>query len=250
MQQFTRPIVAAILTTGLLVVISIPAYAQSGSRSYPPSGSARRAPTTAGSGRRVQAKGPLALEGYCPVSLKTMKKWVKGSPSIQSVFDGHTYYFANQQGKQMFDGQPATYVPVLGGDCAVSYVKMGKRVPGNIRHAALNGGRLFLFANAEGKQMFLADSRAYIDADLAYEGNCVVCSVNMRQTMPGKPELTVLHKGLRYLFPSPAQRNEFLANSEKYEVASNAAPASSGGSASRKPAGSGSSSRSGSGNRS
>ena len=250
MQQFTRPIMAAILTTGLLVTISIPAYAQSGSRSYPPSGSARRAPTAAGSGQRVQAKGLLALEGYCPVSLKTMNKWVKGSPSIQSVFDGYTYYFANQQGKQMFDDQPAKYVPVLGGDCAVSYVKMGKRVPGSIRHAALNGGRLFLFANAEGKQMFLADPKAYADADLAYGGKCVVCSLNMRQTVAGKPEFTVLHKGMRYLFPSADQRDEFLGNSKKYEVASNAAPASSRGSASRKPAGSGSSSRSGSGSRS
>ena len=250
MQNTIRSYVLSVSTLGLLVLASVPANAQSGSRSYPPSGSTRRAPTAAGSGQRVQAEAPLALEGYCPVSLKRMNKWVKGAPSIQSVFDGHTYYFANGQGKQMFDDQPATCVPALGGDCAVSYVKMGKRVPGNIRHAALHGGRLFLFANAQGKQMFMADSNAYADADLAYDGKCVVCSLNMRQAVAGKPEFTVLRKGLRYLFPSADQRNEFLANPGKYEVASNAAPASSGGSGSRKPAVSGSSSRSGSGSRS
>jgi len=175
----------------------------------------------------------VALEGYCPVSLKTMNKWVKGSPSSKSVFDGHTYYFANQQGKQMFDHEPAKYVPVLGGDCAVSYAKMGKRVPGNIRHAAWHGGRLFTFANAQGKKMFLADPSAYVDADLAYGGKCIVCSVNMRQSVTGKPEFAVLRKGLRYQLPSAGPRNEFLANPEKYEVAANAAQAPSGGSGSR-----------------
>jgi len=172
-----------------------------------------------------------------------MNKWVKGTPSSNSVFDGHTYYFANQQGKQMFDNEPAKYVPVLGGDCAVSYAKMGKRVPGNIRHAAWHGGRLFTFANAEGKKMFLADPRAYDNADVAYGGKCIVCSVNMRQTVTGKPEFTVLRKGLRYQFPSAGPRDEFLANPEKYAVATNATPASSSGSSSRHSASSGSSTR-------
>jgi len=110
MRQHIRPILSVFATAGLLAVISTPVYAQSGSRSYPSypsSGSSRRASSPGGSGLRTQAKVPVALEGYCPVSLKTMNKWVKGSPSSKSVFDGHMYYFANQQGKQMFDHEPA-----------------------------------------------------------------------------------------------------------------------------------------------
>jgi len=229
--------------TGLMAVISISVQAQSGSRSYPSSGSSRRAPSTAGSGMRTQPRAPVALEGYCPVSLREMNKWAKGSPSIQSVLDGHTYYFANQRGKQMFDSGAAKYLPVLGGDCAVSYAKMGKRVPGSIRQAVWHRGRLYLLANAQGKQMFLADPDAYANADLAYDGKCVACSLNMRQTVAGKPEFTVFHKGLRYLFPSAGQRDEFLAHPEKYEVVSNAGPALSSGSGARRPAGSGSSTR-------
>lgn len=170
-------------------------------------------------------------------------KWVRGTPSSKSVFDGRIYHFANQQGKQMFDHEPVKYVPALGGDCAVNYAKMGKRVAGNIRHAAWHLGRLFTFANAEGKKMFLANPKTYENADLAYGGKCIVCSVNMRHTVAGKPEYTVLHKGLRYLFPSAGPRDEFLANPEKYAVAANAAPASSGRSSSRLPAVAGSSTR-------
>ncbi len=116
-------------------------------------------------------------------------------------------------------------------------------MPGGIRQAVLQEGRLFLFTNAEGKKMFQADPQAYVNADLACGGNCVVCSLNMRQTVPGKPEFTVVHQGLRYLFPSTEQRDEFLQNPRKYEVVAAKTAATVSGSGSRQPAGSGSSSR-------
>jgi YHS domain-containing protein len=172
-----------------------------------------------------------------------MKQWVKGNPTIQAVFDGHTYHFANEQGKQMFSNNLAKYVPVLGGDCGVSLVKMGKRVPGNIRQTALNNGRLFLFASEDGKKMFLANPQAYVNADLAYGGNCVVCKRDMKQTVPGKTQFTLIHKGMRYLFPSTDQRDEFLKNPAKYEVAATKRSTPTSGSRSRQPARSGSSSR-------
>lgn len=243
MRRVTRPVLAILSTIGLLAVASSPATAQSGTRSTPSSGSSSRTVAPTGSGQRGQAQASLALEGYCPVSLQKMNKWVKGNPAIQATFDGHTYYFANEEGKQMFAEDPAKYAPVLGGDCVVSLAKMGKRVPGNIRQAVLQEGRLFLFANVEGKKMFQADPRAYVNADLAYGGNCVVCSLNMRQTVPGKAEFTVVHQGLRYLFPSAEQRDEFLKNPQKYEVVAAKAATTPNGSGTRQPAGSGSSSR-------
>ena len=250
MRQDVKLISVALLTIGLLAYMSHQASAQSGSRNYPSSRSTGRSTPRqmsrqpeAGSSQRTQPPSQVALEGYCPVSLKTMNKWVKGVPSIQRVFDGRAYHFANQQGKKMFLADPAKYVPVLGGDCVVSLVKMGKRVPGNIRHATLHEGRLFLFANEEGKKMFLASPQTYANADLAYGGNCVVCSLNMRQTVAGRPEFTVLHKGLRYLFPAAGQRDQFLTSPRKYEVLAGPAQSPSTGSSRRQAAGSGSGSR-------
>ena len=242
MRRIVRP-AAVVSSLALLVAIGVPVWAQSGTR-LPASdwGSSRKTPEpSAGSTERTQP-APLALDGYCPVSLKMMNKWVKGDSSIQSAFDGHTYYFANQQGKQMFVADPVKYVPVLGGDCVISLVKMHKRVPGNIRHTAIHDGRLFLLANEQAKKMFTADPKAYADADLAYVGKCVVCRVGMKQDMPGKAEFTVSRKGLRYLFASAEQRDEFLANPKKYEFSATSfqPPAGSG---SKEPAGSGSGSR-------
>lgn len=250
MRHLVRPVFAVLSTLGLLAAVSLPAIAQSGSRSYPPNRSSGRTyppqrlhQSPAGSSRRAQPQTPVALEGYCPVSLKTVPKWVKGVPSIQTTFDGHAYHFANQQGKKMFLADPAKYVPVLGGDCVVSLVKMGKRVRGSVRHAALHEGRLFLFANKDGKKIFLANPKAYANADLAYGGNCVVCSLNMRRTVAGRPEFTVFHKGLRYLFPAAGQRDQFLANPQQYAALAAAVQSPPAGSTSRQPPGSGSGSR-------
>ena len=227
---------AGLAITGLLAATSLPALAQSGSRSYPPGGSGSRSSPPAGSGQRAEQQAPLALEGYCPVSIIEMKKWVKGDPAHRAVYDGRTYLFADAQGKQMFEANPAKYVPALGGDCVVALVEMGRRVPGNIRHASFHDGRLYLFSNENAHKMFRAQPAKYADADLAYGGNCVVCRVGMRQTVPGKPELAVVHKGLRYLFASADQRSEFLANPAKYEVSATDAPPSGAGSATRQPA--------------
>lgn len=227
---------AALAITGLLAGTSLPALAQSGSRSYPPSGSSPRTSPPAGSGQRAAQQAPLALEGYCPVSILEIRKWVKGDPAHRAVYDGRTYLFADAQGKQMFKANPAKYVPALGGDCVVALVEMGRRVPGNIRHASFHDDRLYLFSNENAHKMFRAEPATYADADLAYGGNCVVCRVGMQRDVAGKAELAVVHKGLRYLFPGAEQRNEFLANPTKYEVRPGDAPRSRAGSASRQPA--------------
>jgi hypothetical protein len=91
----------------------------------------------------------------------------------------------------IFEANPANSVPALGGDCVVALAQMGRRIPGNIRHASFRGGRLFLFSGADAHKMFQAEPARYADADLAYGGNRVVCGVGMQQTVPGKPELAV-----------------------------------------------------------
>lgn len=169
-----------------------------------------------------------------------MKKGGRGNRAIQVDFAGHKYLFANEQGKQMFIKNPLKYAPVLGGDCVVSLAKMGKRVPGNIRQAALHNGRLYLFANEQGKNVFQQSPREFENVDLAYGGQYVVCGVNMQRAVAGKPEFTVVHKGLRYLFAGAEQRDEFPANRQKYEVGATSKAATSNGSGQRQPADSGS----------
>jgi YHS domain-containing protein len=163
--------------------------------------------------------GSVALEGYCPICVTNMGKWIKGSPAHQATYDGKAYYFPSEREREVFVSDPAKYVPALGGDCTVCYAKMGKRVPGDIRHAAIHEGRLHLFPGEKEKQAFLSNPAAYTNVDLALDGNCAVCLAHMGKQVAGKPEFTAVHNGLRYLFPSDRERQAFLADPGKYAAA-------------------------------
>ena len=162
-----------------------------------------------------KSPGP-ALDGYCPVCLVEARKWEKGSPAHKAVFDGQTYQFPNDAIKQKFVANPAKYVPALGGDCIVCYVKLAKRVPGKTEHAARYDDRIFLFPADEQRQAFLKDPAAFADADLALQGDCAVCLDHHSKRVPGKAEFTEIYKGLRYRFPSAAIQAEFRKDPARY----------------------------------
>lgn len=195
------------------VIFVAPAQAQSGTRG--PTGSQPRA---SGGGARDAAQTPVGLEGYCPVCIIEMKQWVKGSPQFAVEHDGKTYLFPGEEQRQMFLEKPAKYTPALGGDCVVCYADGGDRVPGSIRHAALSGGRLFLFPNQEFRQAFLREPAKYSRVDVALGGKCSVCRVEMNQDVDGDPGIATTYKGKRYYFPSEDQRRMFLAEPQKYEA--------------------------------
>lgn len=154
-------------------------------------------------------KERLGLEGYCPVCVIAMRKWEKGNPQIKSTFDGITYHFPSEAVKAKFDAKPQMYVPVLSGDCILCYEKMDKRVPGNIRHAAIHKERLFLFPSDKEKAVFMKTPSMFAKSDLGVNGECVVCLAKMGKHVPGSAKHTVFNNGLRYLFPSEAEADMF-----------------------------------------
>lgn len=175
---------------------------------------------SAQSSSKTAQEDALGLEGYCPVCIIKMKKWVKGNEQFKSVYDGKTYLFPSEKEKEVFDKSPADFVPALGGDCVVCLKKMNKRVAGNIRHSSFLDGRLFLFPNEDVKKAFAANTDAYNNVDLAYEGKCAVCSVEMKKSVDGNAAHTVMHNGIRYRFPGKEQAKMFMSNPDKYAVKS------------------------------
>jgi|GEM_PF-1074260 len=161
----------------------------------------------------------IGLEGYCPVCVIEARKWERGRPEFQSTYDGVTYYFPNAAIKGKFDATPAKYVPALGGDCTVCLAKAGKRVPGNIRHAALENNRLFLFPGEGEKRVFEKNPQVYANVDLAANGECIVCLAKVNKHVPGKPEHTVIYNGLRYQFPSDREANAFRSAPQQFVAA-------------------------------
>ena len=141
-------LLGAVTLAVLLVAGSNFASAQSATRSS--RGSTRAPAQYDSTSKSGSASASVALQGYCPVCIIKMKKWVKGNPNIQATYDGKTYYFPSSEQKGMFLSDPAKYVPALGGDCTVCLAKMGERVPGTVHHAAL--ARVSVGPNVVGAQ--------------------------------------------------------------------------------------------------
>ncbi len=241
-------LLSATALVGALTFLESSSWAQSGSRAPVQ----RQAPAVVTSGSASTARAAsdeVALDGYCPVCITASKDWVKGAAAIRAEFDGQTYLFPADEQKQAFLAAPADYVPALGGDDVVEFGRSGKRAPGRVNQALRYNGRLYLFANPQNRAEFQQNPAAFVGADLALGGECVVCQVNMQQRVAGKPEFTAVHEGIRYQFPGEEQRAMFVAAPDKYVPAASAGTAGSGsraGSATRPaspPAGAGSGSR-------
>mgnify|MGYP001259578047 CR=1 FL=1 len=166
--------------------------------------------------RDTTDSGTAALGGYCPVTIQKEGTWNRGKSKFRHVYDGYVYFMAGPGELATFREHPEAFVPILGGDCAVSYVNTFTRVPGNIYHAIQTKGKLFLLSDAESKKAFAENPKLYLEADLSNSGNCVVSQKDNREEVAGKPEFETLHQGLRYRFSSAANKTKFLVNPERY----------------------------------
>lgn len=164
------------------------------------------------------ADADLGMGGHCPVCLVEMQKQIKGKAEFSSVYDGVRYLFPGEEQKKMFDADPIKYAPAMNGKCTVCKVEMNKDVEGSAEHFIVHNGRLYLFPGEEQKKMFSSNRKKYENADLALNGHCTVCKVEMGKEVKGSEEFAVMHKGKRYLFPAEKQMKMFLSDPEKYTV--------------------------------
>ncbi len=163
------------------------------------------------------APDPL-LGGYCPVTIRTKGAWVRGRYEDHVRIDTLDFLTAGPEEHDALLADPATYIPVLAGDCAVSRVDQDKSVRGSIFHAAEYEGRLFLFADAAHKAAFKADPAKYASVDVAAGGACVVTLAEKDRTEAGFAEFATWFDGKLYRFAGSEQLKKFLATPERYAV--------------------------------
>lgn len=161
---------------------------------------------------------PVALDGFCIVTLREHQEWLLGSEANQVVFDGQLYWFASQRERAMFAASPQRYVPALGGNCVVTFAESGVRKRGNPSSGILHNQRLYFFKGIREQQEFQANPDRYSTTDLANDGLCLVSQTDDQQRLPGVPETTVIVDGLTYRFAGVHQQQNFLVNMRRYGV--------------------------------
>ncbi len=180
-------------------------------------GPAARSPFNPPSDAEAAPPTPLAVEGYCVVTLHDRQQWVLGDRRIAAAFDGREYLFAGPRRRAIFAAAPEKYASALGGDCVVTYAESGERVAGRIQYGAQRGGRLYFMASQECLQDFTANPAHYVDADLADGGHCPVTMLDEHRSVAGIPATVATHGGLRHFFASARQRTLFLMDPDRYE---------------------------------
>ena len=118
---------------------------------------------------KMTVEVPLALEGFCPVTLCAEERWVAGNPMYCTMYQGHIFRFASGETLAAFARNPANYIPVAMGEDIVLMVDRNKRVNGNRKFGAWFQGRVFLFASQETLNTFAERPDYYTEIALKYE---------------------------------------------------------------------------------
>lgn len=112
----------------------------------------------------------LALEGYDPVSYFTDPKPVKGDAALARTYNGATYYFASVEHKNIFEKEPAKYVPAFGGFCGYA-ASINKVSPVNVTIFQIINDRLVLQHTPKAFELFNEDPQgALTRADANWPG--------------------------------------------------------------------------------
>jgi YHS domain-containing protein len=118
---------------------------------------------------KMTVEVPLALEGFCPVTLSAEERWTSGNPAYCTMYKGHIFRFASWEALVAFAQNPANYIPVAMGEDIVLMVDRNKRVNGNREFGAWFKGRIFLFSSKATFDAFEARPEYYMEIALKYE---------------------------------------------------------------------------------
>ena len=114
------------------------------------------------------ATPPVALEGFCPVTLMRSENWVQGNPRYSVTYQGKTYTLSSQASVQEFYSDPQKYTPIMEG-CDPVLFSEGKKVVGTPDFCIVYEGRLYMFATEDSMNRFYANANDFRDYALYAE---------------------------------------------------------------------------------
>lgn len=113
---------------------------------------------------RAAGNPPLALDGYCAVSLVAKKKWLAGDTRWGAIHRGRTYLFAGQSEQQAFLAAPDRYAPVMNGIDPVLAFDRQQELTGKREFGAFFENRIYLFSSESSYRQFKSNPARYVAA--------------------------------------------------------------------------------------
>lgn len=104
---------------------------------------------------------PLALDGYCSVTLQEKREWQIGDPKWGAIHRGMLYLFVDQADQQKFLANPDQFSPMFRGHDPVLALDQNKAVLGRREYGVFCDGRVYLFASEATRNHFERNTRRY-----------------------------------------------------------------------------------------
>lgn len=104
---------------------------------------------------------PLAMDGYCPVTLLNENRWQRGSGRFSVTYEGRRFLFADDTARQEFLGVPERYAPACDGNDAVRLTRDNVSTPGARQFGLVYHNRILLFESEDNLQAFLAEPERF-----------------------------------------------------------------------------------------
>ena len=104
---------------------------------------------------RRESGGRFGLDGYCPVSLSTESRWVRGVTEFQYKYQRVTYSLSTAAHLKMFTANPDKYIPYLHGCDPVALENDSRIQLGAIELGASYRKRAYFFASENNRASFL-----------------------------------------------------------------------------------------------
>ncbi len=103
----------------------------------------------------------LGLDGFCPVSLVTLKAWAQGSEQFSVRHRGRIYRCSSEEARAQFLQDPDRFSPVLSGYDIVHFLETGELIAGKREFGFEYLGHVFVFMNEANKAHFDAHAVHY-----------------------------------------------------------------------------------------
>jgi YHS domain-containing protein len=103
----------------------------------------------------------VAMDGFCPVTLRSTRTWKIGSKDFALEHEGQTYYFTASEKRAEFKSNPVRYAPRLLGCDPVVLAESDLAIRGSTQYGAFYDGNLFLFESAESRAKFRKEPTRY-----------------------------------------------------------------------------------------
>jgi thiol-disulfide isomerase/thioredoxin len=104
---------------------------------------------------------PLALDGYCPVTVTEKMIWKRGDVRFGAIHRGRTYLFSSATEQAKFLARPDSFSPIMSGNDPVAWLEQSTPVPGKREFGVMFNDKMILFATAESREKFRADQNRY-----------------------------------------------------------------------------------------